>query len=70
MGVWDSKSVIDQFDRLAEIVKKHQERAESLGLMDIVMFWEGYTAMLQDIRYCGLILVADKLEQRYNKHYG
>ena len=67
---WNSESVIDQFNRLTEIVEKHQARAENLGLMDAVMFWEGYTAMLHDIRYCGLIILADKLEQRLNNHYG
>jgi hypothetical protein len=68
--VWDSDPVIKQFNRLVEIVEKHQKRAESLGLMDIVMFWEGYTAMIYDVRYCGLTLVAEKLERSFNNHYG
>jgi hypothetical protein len=67
---WNSESVADQCNRLTEIVEKHQARAKREGLMDIVMFWEGYNAMLQDIRYCGLILLTDHLEQRLNNHYG
>jgi hypothetical protein len=67
---WNSESVADQCNRLTEIVEKHQARAAREGLMDIVMFWEGYNAMLQDIRYCGLILLTDHLEQRLNNHYG
>lgn len=58
-----------QFDKLSAVVDKLTERDESRGNMDGVLFWDGYNAAINDIRYNGLILLADKLERRLNRHY-
>jgi hypothetical protein len=63
---WDSDPVIEQFNRLTAIVDKLMEREETRGYADGAIFWDGYNAAIHDIRYCGLTLLADHLEQRYN----
>ena len=58
-----------QFDTLSAVVDKLQERDETAGNMDGVLFWEGYQAAINGIRFNGLIILADHLERRVNHHY-
>lgn len=66
----DYPGIAEQFERLDEVVEKLAAEEETKGNMDAVLFWNGYSAAINDFRYNGLILTADGLERQLNRHFG